>query len=188
AAGNIQPPPRAPFKSQVVTVKDRACAYGDGDVEPAAYLHSEETWSTHSDDLKRMPVDRYCAADSTGSAPEVRLPEAITQHGLSRTTALVVRRHKKTAGSGTNTERIKVVAAGEYAVGRIHLAALSQIEARQTPSERLGENILMIEELLPQRICKIGRSFRTLLRTESFQKQQFLRALHRKQAEHHRVD
>src|SRR5207237_5532269 len=83
--------------------------------------------------------------------------EAITQHRRRRrAAATIVVGGERPADQRRHAEAGEEVAAHPYTLGRARLAAGRQIESDAAPREQVGEHLLPIAELLPQRVAEAG--------------------------------
>src|SRR5437016_14338884 len=99
-----------------------------------------------------MATKREIAAYRAFRRSVVFLPEGIAQHSYSRATTIVVRSRYQASGSWAKPQSVKEIAAHPHAVNQVHFAALREIETVLAPSENVRENILLIAQLLPQRV------------------------------------
>ena len=107
----------------------------DGDIEFAAHRHAVESGGRDADHLEGMAFERNGAADSSGSASVVGLPEAIAENCESRAASTIVIRREQAAGGGLQTKRVEEISAHPQAIGVLHHATFGKIEFLRAPGE-----------------------------------------------------
>src|SRR5258708_4868011 len=135
-----------------------------------------------------MMIERYRTADGALGPGEMLLPESVAQNSDTLASALILLRGGQAPGRRMDVQRAEVVSTHKQTVRVLDRTSAGEIKARVTPSENTGENILMIPNLFPERIGERRSGFARALRIQSSQLHEFLRLLHGKHPEHHRVD
>src|SRR5206468_9724025 len=104
-------------------------------------------------------------ADRRRAAGVLTLPEPVAEHrGWRGAAALIVGRGQRAADERGHAKPFEEIAAHPEPLRRPRLAAGREIESRRAPDERLGEHLLAIADLLPQRISEAGTSSAELAR------------------------
>src|SRR6266851_3575618 len=101
-----------------------------------------------------MTIECDGASDDLAIAPIMALPKIVGQDSRGRAAAPVIIRRKCTSQNGPDSEGMKKVATDHTAVGAAHLTARCQIEPMRAPGEDAGKHVLMVANLLPDRVGK----------------------------------
>src|SRR5882724_3656795 len=147
-----QPPGPAHFEIVVFTGEDRLGADGYGNVESMPNVDAGKAGRSYTDYFYRLGIQRKVRTDRRRRTSKFALPKSITDDRYGSTPAPVIVRGNNAAQQRTHSERAKVIAGHPDAVGRPRSAAFRQIELRIAPGEDAGERLLMVADLLPDRV------------------------------------
>src|SRR5262249_6315956 len=101
-------------------------------------------------DLYGVAIQCNYLADGIRIASEATLPEAIAENGHSRAAVKVVICCQYPSNSGSNTQRLKIVAANEQPIHIAGLAASRHVEGLLRPCEHSREDICTITKCFPE--------------------------------------
>jgi len=143
----------------VVGVQDRLAPDGDGYVVGRIHIQAREPGRCHADDDKRVAIQTDGLAHDIGIAREMPLPKAVTDYrdrsGVAAAVEVVIRR-EDAAAHGWDPEDAEIIAADPQAFGEMALSALGQVEAGAAKGQSPREGLLVVADLLPDRIGDIG--------------------------------
>src|SRR5262249_30819327 len=104
-----------------------------------------------------MTIQQQCFSNCVWAAPELPLPERITDHrARSTATGYVVLNRKQSTQKRFDPKHIEVIATDPKTVCITAFAAGGEIEALIAPGEYTRECLLVVANLLPQGIGHTG--------------------------------
>ena len=139
-----------------------------------------------------MIVNRKLLADGRGFPSQLPLPERITQYCAGGTTApFVIGSVEHSSQDGANTQRVEEIAAHPKAAYQVDLTPRSQIEVVRGPCEDGGKGLMIVPDLLPNRIGERGvpveKASHAALPVGQLYLRELLWTIHRKQAQTNRT-
>src|ERR1700735_4523932 len=162
-AGHDAQPPRCAFvEKRILVVDDGLSANRDRHVEASAHIGAEEIGRRYANHRKGMAVELNLRADRASRAAVMLLPESVAQDRRAATSARVVGRVEKPAEQRLNSERREISPAGVEPVEVLNFSAVGEIELLGKPGQNAGENILVVAQLLPNRV-RVGVANSTAL-------------------------
>src|SRR5258708_19683052 len=177
----------------VLAVDQRLRADRNGYIEIPAHFHAEKFGRRNPHNLNGTPIQRHPLSQHLRIAAKFPLPKRVADHRSGRSTSWnVVIFANQAAHQRPHAQRLEKLTDAPKGLRKTGFAANRQIKAAVAPGKDAGEGLLMLANLLPQRIGEVWMSIREISGTAmlilgDLQFRKLLRMRNRKHAQPHRI-